>query len=218
MSDTLIKAIGKRLAGKKVTYTEARALAKHDKLETVRLVNAHLRAFPAGEFRRLAGLSRTQFDAVVAQFRLPVGKSSVDVTAVLPSMFATLGAMDEVEASGGDSPALERLRRAKASMAELELAQRKRELVPVDEMRTRLGSMAAIARSRFEAMERAGGLGVRREIESLIDEWTEMTTRWFTDEEDTEATDEPEAPEAPAKVKAKAKAAAKAKAKGKTKQ
>lgn len=49
-------------------------------------------------------------------------------------------------------------------------------------MKEKLGGLGAMTRSRFEAMERAGGPTVRREIELLMDDWQQAVVDWFPDE------------------------------------
>jgi hypothetical protein len=80
---------------------------------------------------------------------------------------------------GGNSPALERYRLAKAEREELELSIKRGELVDIALVKDKLGAIALLMRERFEAMERAGGAGVAKELESLIDDMKSAVRRWF---------------------------------------
>lgn len=59
-----------------------------------------------------------------------------------------------------DSPALERYRAARAALAELELAQRMNQVVPIDRLRQGLSSIATILRRTIEQAERQYGRDV----------------------------------------------------------
>jgi len=78
-----------------------------------------------------------------------------------------------------DSRELERLRRAKADLAELELAAKRKEMLPRAEVREGLLRVAAIYKNRGEAWERAFGSAMVVELERLNDEAVEEIKRMF---------------------------------------
>ena len=183
MDSALLRGLGKRIAGQTPTQLEQRALTRFDKAETVRLTGAYLRQMPAGEFRRLAGLTRARADRLALRF--PTGGAVVDMTDVLPLLVAAaLDGAEDLETADGSSPALERFRLARAQHAELDLAKRRDELVEVGPLQEAMAAMASLGRRRVEAIERAGGPAVRREIDSMLDDMRDAVDRWFPDNDE----------------------------------
>lgn len=70
-----------------------------------------------------------------------------------------------------DSPALERYRQARAEAAELELAQRRRELLPVEQVQQILGAAAALIRQAGEVLQRRHGPAAADILTKAIDKW-----------------------------------------------
>lgn len=68
------------------------------------------------------------------------------------------------------SPALERYRRHRASMALLDLRQRRGELLPREKVHELLGRLSAIIRSAGEALQRQCGADAARLLEDALDE------------------------------------------------
>lgn len=64
---------------------------------------------------------------------------------------------DELLDAGGDSPSLERWRKARAQLAEMELEERQRSLMPRDQVRSALGRIAAIWRQLGERLSKRHG-------------------------------------------------------------
>ncbi len=182
MDSALLRGLGKRIAGKPLTQVEQRAVTKHDKAETVRLAGAYLQAMPAGEFRRLAGLTRARADRLALRF--PCGGATVNMAELLPALCAAaLDGAEDLEADGS-SPALERFRQARAEHAELDLAQRRGEVVEVAPLQEALAALSSLGRRRAEAMERAGGAAVRREFDEVLDDMRDAVDRWFPDDDE----------------------------------
>ncbi len=68
-------------------------------------------------------------------------------------------ATDETPATAGDSPNLERLRAARARLAELDVLERERQLIPVDELRDWLSRIAERLRIAADALQKQYGTG-----------------------------------------------------------
>lgn len=68
--------------------------------------------------------------------------------------------------AGGDSPALERFRLARARIAELDLQERQGSLIPRDKVHDGLGRLATIIRGAGESLQRQFG----REAQDILDE------------------------------------------------
>jgi phage terminase Nu1 subunit (DNA packaging protein) len=79
-------------------------------------------------------------------------------------------ALDELMAGGGDSPALERYRLAKAKHAEMDLEVRKNSLVPRDKIRNGLGRFASILRQLGERLGRRHGPEAVRSLNDTLDD------------------------------------------------
>ena len=142
-----------------------------------------LRAVPAGEFKRLAGLTRARADRLALRF--PTGGAVVDLAEALPLLVAAaLDGAEDLEADGAASPALERFRLARAQHAELDLAKRRDELVEVGPLQAALDAISSVGRRRVEAMERAGGPAVRRELDGMLDDMRTALDRWFPDNDE----------------------------------
>ena len=183
MDAALLKGLGKRLDGKILTQVEQRAVNRHDRLETARLAGAFLRAMPSGEFKRLAGLTRARAEKLALRF--PTGGAVVDLAEALPLICAAaLDGAEDLEAADSLSPALERFRLARAQHAELDLAKRREQLVEVAPLQEALDAISSVGRRRVEAIERAGGPAVRREVQGMLDDMRDAIDRWFPDNDE----------------------------------
>ncbi|MCP4589576.1 MAG: hypothetical protein GY842_02410 [bacterium] len=86
---------------------------------------------------------------------------------------------DAAMATGGTSPELERWRRARAALAELELAQRRGQVLPRDQVRELHSRMAGVIRGACDRIQREYGDGA---FDVLDEAWTSaaaMLDRWF---------------------------------------
>jgi phage terminase Nu1 subunit (DNA packaging protein) len=72
--------------------------------------------------------------------------------------------------AGPMSPALEDFRRARAQIAELELARLRRTLIPQDEVRQTFGVIAACLRTLGESLETHHGPAARRLLEEALED------------------------------------------------
>lgn len=72
---------------------------------------------------------------------------------------------------GPDSPALERFRAARANLAELELQERQRTFIPIDELLPTLLDGAGVIRQAGEALGREYGAEAQRVINDAVSEF-----------------------------------------------
>lgn len=77
---------------------------------------------------------------------------------------------DELIAMGGDSPALERYRLAKAKLAEMDIEQRRNALVPRDRIRSGLGRFAQILRQLGERLGQRYGPEATASVNDALDD------------------------------------------------
>lgn len=82
---------------------------------------------------------------------------------------ASEAAGDPLLVGGGDSPNLERYRAAKAALTELELGERKKELIPRDELRVALGTVAAQVRRALTELQKRFGDDAAQIVGSALD-------------------------------------------------
>ena len=174
-------ALYKRINEQHLTYADQRVLARWDKAEADRL----LRAVPLDLMRRLTGLTKPKLAALQKDKGLAVSGAFTDLFVVLPSLLEAL----DLDPEAGNSPALERWRKAKAEMAELDLGRKRGELIPVLELRERLNEMATIIRQHGEAMEKVGGSGARREFDEMVDDLESTAQRWLDEAKKAETAD-----------------------------
>lgn len=77
---------------------------------------------------------------------------------------------DDPLLSGADSPALERYRQARADLAEIEVAQRRRVLLVADDMQHGLARMAAILRQAGQTLQRRYGPDAMAVLTDALDD------------------------------------------------
>ena len=88
---------------------------------------------------------------------------------------------DPLESDGGDSPALERYRMAKAELAELDLKERQGSLIDRERARGVLGRWAAITRRMGEKLAARHGRGAAQLLSDALDRCTALVEREFGD-------------------------------------
>jgi len=119
-----------------------------------------------------------------------------------------------IDVAPGDSPNLERQRAATADLRELELAQRRGELVPRDEMHRRLMRMSSILREGGMRLRRDHGEAPYGVFKECLDVFTEEVERAAAERRgQLEFPDEELQPKEKPNVKAKAPPKSKRKAK-----
>lgn len=87
---------------------------------------------------------------------------------------------EDLEPEAGDSAALERLRAAKAALAELELARRKGQLVEVESLRAAMAALATAARLFGDRLRERYG----QEAAAMFNEWLETAAAAVAQVED----------------------------------
>ena len=92
-----------------------------------------------------------------------------------------VAALDDLMAAGGDSPALERYRLARAKHAEMDLEERKHTLIPRDKIRGGLGRFASILRQLGERLGRRYGPGAAQSINDALDDCQRVIDDEFCD-------------------------------------
>lgn len=185
----------RQIAGERLTRSESALLARWNKAQDERVRRELAKSISKKEYLAMCGRPQTTLERQAKTYGLTaLSEPSIDLWKLLPQFhdllakhwlkFSAVASEEDLLKGGAGSPALERYRLAKAEREELELSIKRRELVPLAELLPKLKALADMARSRFEAMERAGGPGMRREIDTLVDDWIEQVNRWYPVEGD----------------------------------
>lgn len=90
-------------------------------------------------------------------------------------------ALDDLMVTGGDSPALERYRLARAKHAEMDLEVRKHSLLPRDKVHSGLGRFASILRQLGERIGRRYGPDAARSLNDALDDCKRVVEDEFGD-------------------------------------
>ena len=90
-----------------------------------------------------------------------------------------LNLSDDPLLSGFDSPALEAYRQAKAALANLDLAERERELIPLDRLQQFHSDMAAVLRQASDTLQRHHGPEALAIIEEALREMDRKRNDFF---------------------------------------
>jgi hypothetical protein len=157
------QALEKRRTGRKPSREEASALRAWERLAEEQARRKHYSSIPKKHWLQLSGRTYKTLADHAARFGIPVGGPDIDLGKVarwIHDFLAEQAARkieDEEEFAGPDSPALERLRQLKGDLAELQLQERRRELLPRFEVHQMLGALAARLRDAMEKIDRRGG-------------------------------------------------------------
>ena len=90
-------------------------------------------------------------------------------------------ALDDLMAAGGDSPALERYRLARAKHAEMDLEERHHALIPREKVRNGLGRFASILRQLGERLGRRYGPSAAQSVNDALDDCQRVVDDEFGD-------------------------------------
>lgn len=93
---------------------------------------------------------------------------------------------DDPLLSSGDSPGLERYRQAKASLAELELEERRGVLVRVDKVRDILGRWASLIRRLGEHLLKRFGADALQSLRETLEQCDRLKDEFATPDEATD--------------------------------
>jgi hypothetical protein len=95
---------------------------------------------------------------------------------------AGIDSEEEALFDGSDSPALERWRRAKADLAEIEVQSKRGSLVPRNEIRTGLDAIAARLRGFAEELQREFGPGAIDLLDEALTDCENAIDRMYSDD------------------------------------
>lgn len=159
-----VAALKKRAAGEKPTAKELAALARVEKAKEEETRWRFYRTIPQKHWLAMSGRQAKVIYEQAARYGLPIAEKEIDLTRVVRALhdFFAANKYRFVEGDGAlegedESPGLERYRLAKAEMAELDLASRRRDLVDREALVDMLRRFFDGLRKTSEALRRRFG-------------------------------------------------------------
>lgn len=176
-------AMGKRLAGAKLTSDEQRALARWERHDREQRAWEIYAAVPKRHYCEMAGRQVKVVNQQADRYGLKALLGpTVDLRALLRQFHDFLAAnwlrfeQDIEEAAilsggSGNSPNMERYRGYKADLAALEVEERRGELIPRADARSGMLMGVSRLRTATEQLEREFGIEARAIIDEALDQW-----------------------------------------------
>lgn len=167
------QATARQAAGESLTREQRAALRRRDKRREEELREAAYSACPKSAYQRLSGRQTKILHDQADRYGLPLRGATIDLGAVLRrfhDLLAEHGGKITTEAAAADSPALERKREAEADLKELDLAERRRDLVHRDLLRQQLAAVASLLRRAGEQLERKHGPAAKQLLVQTLDD------------------------------------------------
>lgn len=197
-------AIAKRKAGKKPTREEVRALLRFEKAKEEADRWRFYSSIPKRHWATLAGRQHKTLDEQAARYGMPVGGKEIDLAAVArwlhqflaahAKRLAALQTSDPLLFGGGEStPAMERYRRAMATLREMDVEERAGQLIPRNIAHDNLMAIAGVLRglgAQFQRQENWTGAEAHEALEEALDDAEALIERSFALLEGQEAASE----------------------------
>lgn len=159
-------AIEQQQAGKTPSARELQALERYEREQDEQNRARLFAAVPKGEYCRMAGRQQKVVDGQARALGLPLDRPVINFYDVIPAFHDLLAKnwrkfrdlpSSTAGPAVGESPNLERLRAASADLRELELEEKRRTLVPREDVRRSLQLIAESIRQAGETLKRQFG-------------------------------------------------------------
>lgn len=189
--DLLTAAAQKRAAGAPPTAREASALRTYENLGADEQWFRMCRRLPQQFLRIISGRQTKQLNEQAARYGLSIGGKSWDLPAFVLEVFALLAKIapwyGQLEDGNGDAAllagpttaAMERLRNAKADLAEMERDKRRRMLLPRSEVRDGFNELAGFLREAGERIGREHGRAAQKILEDALEQFPRKAASLF---------------------------------------
>lgn len=174
------RAAEKQRLGVRPSQEESRAYRRAEKAREEVLRWRFYRAIPQRHWRAMSGRHARTINEQADRYGIPFDGASISLPAVARAVHDFLAenahklAMPETEdplmLGGGQSPALERYRAARATLAELERDERQGKLISRDELRDGWTLIAGVLRRAGESLTRQHGAGARAIMDEALDD------------------------------------------------
>jgi len=165
-SDLVASAYRKVMNREELTKAERQALKRHEKQKEERLRWEYYRSIPHRHWKQMSGRQAKVINEQAGRYNIPFAGPKVNLPAVVKALHdflaanaAKLAREDDPLLQGGSSPALERYREERATIARLDRLERERKLLPRDEVKEALARIAAILRGAGDTLQRQFGAG-----------------------------------------------------------
>ncbi|QDU28855.1 hypothetical protein ETAA8_39600 [Anatilimnocola aggregata] len=187
-------AYKKVLSGESLSNREQTALKKFERDKEEKLRWQYYGKIPQKHWREMSGRQTKVLHEQAGLYGLPFGGANICLPDVVLALHNFLAANarklaapdDELMQSGANSPALERYREERATLAKLERQEREGTLLPRDEARDGLGRIATRLRAAGELLERQFGPEAREILDEALSDADREIEQVFggTDESD----------------------------------
>lgn len=165
---------------------ERAAVRRHEKEKEERLRWQFYNSIPQKHWRQMSGRQTKVLNEQAERHGIPFGGATISLPAVVRAMHDFLAdnkyrlIRDEDPLMvGGASPALERYREERASLARLDRREREMELLPRDEVRQSLAKMAAVLRVAGETLQRQYGQAAADILNEALDDTEHEINHFF---------------------------------------
>jgi len=181
-------ALKKRQAGDEPTADEKAALKRYRKSEEERHRWQHYRSIPKKHYRELSGRSAKVLLDQARRYGIPLAGRTLDLAKILTAFHDLLAANKHILAGQNEDPLLAgasqslrdaytrqqiREKDAKATLAELEVAERRGQLVDREAFRATMGPFFGILRDADHRLQREFGPRAHEIYIEALDEATE---------------------------------------------
>lgn len=193
--DLLARAFRKVLDGQKdsLTRDESVALRRHEKSKDEKSRWEHYASIPQKHWKRMSGRQTKVINEQADRYGIPFGGPTVNLPEVVRAWHDFLAENkyklardDDPLMNGSGSPALERYREERASMARLDRLEREAELLQRDVVRQSLGKIAGVIRNAGEALQRQFGQSAADILNEALDD-AELEIKTFFDGKEADA-------------------------------
>ncbi len=179
------KAIQKRQAGQNPTAAELSALRRWERAEEEKRRWQIYESIPQKHWREMSGRQTKVINEQAARYGIPFGGRVINLPEVVRSLHEFLAknahrlASGDDQSAGRDNPATIRYRTAAADLLELDLAERKKTLLPRSEVREMLALVANILRGAGDTLQRGFGPEAHAVLEEALDDAEFEIRRYF---------------------------------------
>lgn len=176
----------KQKAGRTLNRADQSALRRHKEYSNQIAFWSIARELPKVDYQAMSGRQTKILHDQARSYGLPVLGPTVDLARVIEWLHQAIadGRLhnpgDDDEGLGGqNSPALERLRAHKATLAEIEVMKARGEIFSAEEMNRRVLDMAGILRAAGEKLQRRFGEEARQILSDAIDDYGRQAERIY---------------------------------------
>jgi hypothetical protein len=182
----LLAASEKLKAHRVLTAREQSAVKRWEKEKEERLRWEYYSAIPQKHWLKMSGRQAKVVNEQAVRYGLPFAGATIDLRRLAHALHDFLAANaiklsreDDPLLEGGATPALERYREERATLARLDRMEREKQLIPRDGVRQALGKIAGILRAAGESLQRQYGQQAKDLLDEALDDAAQEVERAF---------------------------------------